>query len=1197
MNRGIALATHAKAVSWLLAVLVMMLASTAVAQEHDDPAHEHVQNYASRTNPHVTRSTETGDPRAPAELDRPELQKEITLGLADATVEEAIRRIAGESDLRFVYGQQKISTAERITLQVENEPAIDVLRTALRNTNLELRLSSSGQLVLVDRPAVQTAAERSVVERPVPPRRLQGSIMGTVTDDVTGEAIPGANVAIVGTQQGSSTDASGQYTITGVEPGTYTVQASFVGFATAQTPGVQVVEGEATVVDFALEPTDIGLDEVVVTALGIDRAARALGYSVARVEPEDLTVNRTPNFMDALQGKMAGVTVSPMGTGPQGSSKVRIRGQSSFGANNSPLIVIDGVPIDNTTFGVSGDVGERGSNRNSDSGDGLSSVNPDNIEDMTILKGAAAAALYGARAKDGVIMITTKNRAQGTGIQVEYTSSLTMDAPLDLRDYQMEYGQGEGGERPTSSFPVSGVWSFGERFEPGMTHILFDGLEVPYEPQPNQLHEYYRTGSNLSNSLTISSGGQNGGFSISLSNLNSQAILPGSGYSRNNVGLGFTQQVVNLLTLSGNVHYSKENRENPPNIAEQDYSPVVIYTLANSMPMDVLEENCCDENGDEIIYSRFTNRTNPYFALKRFENNDRDRVYGNITARLDLTDWLYLQGRIGQDYYYRDQEYNLPTGSQRQAPAPPGFVNGQYVRDGLTFREQNADFLLGANRRFGSVGLDVNVGGNTMYRRMERNNVLVSDFFSRGLYALGNGRSLSPDHSLSERKVNSLYGVAEVSYRELLYLTGTLRNDWFSTLSPEERSILYPSLTASFVFTDMLGPGLPGWLTNGKVRAAYAQVGSDTDVAPYSNNLFYGINSLFFNESPLGSISGNSVPNPNLRPMRVTEWEVGLDVTLLDNLRLDVAYYDKVSSDQILSQQISNASGFSSRSINVGESKNQGLEMLLSFSPVVTENVRWNSSFNASYNTTEVIDLGEDIGIDQITVGGADFHGELRQVTGMPMNQLYGWGWLRDEQGRQVFSPTTGRPMRSEQQLAFGSSIPTWVGGFSNSLNYGPVSMSFLIDFSLGHKLISGTHINAYRHGLDKATLEGREQGFVVGDGVNPDGSVNTAQADVQTFYETIRAFRASEQSVFDAGSWQLRQITLGYDLTRHLGGRTSIRALRLNAVARNVAVLKKWVPHIHPDQNGIISDRRQGLEATGLPVTRSLGLSLNVQF
>lgn len=1014
---------------------------------------------------------------------------------------------------------------------------------------------------------------------------VQEEISGTVTDAQSGETLPGVNILVKGTTTGTSTDQNGNYELTAPTLQD-TLVATYIGYQRQEI----FINGRQEV-DIALQPQAISGEEVIITALGLEREARSLGYSVSQVESEDITVNRTTNFVDALQGKIAGVSINSLaGAGPQGSSKVRIRGLSSFGGDNSPLIVVDGVPIDNSVEHVDSQF----SSRNSDTGDGFSSINPDNIQEMSVLKGAAASALYGARAKDGVILITTKNRSEGSGIELDYNINFETGIPIDRRDYQMQYGQGEGGERPTSSFPVSGVWSFGEKFEEGMTHTLFDGLEVPYEPQPNQLQEYYRNESNLNNSLNISSGGDNGGYNVSISNLISKSILPGSNYNRNNVSLGFTQEIVDRITLSGNVNYSNEDRENPPNIAEQDYSPVVIYTLANSMPMNILKENCCNENGDEIIYSRFTNRTNPYFALKRFENVVKDRVYGNVTARFDLTEWLYIQGRIGQDFYSRNQEYNLPTGSQRQPPAPPGFVNGDYTRNEMIFRELNADFIVNLNQTVGDYGFNINFGGNQMHRKREIDNTLVNDFFSRGLYALENGRSVNSDHSLAERQVNSLYGSAEVSYRDMVFLTGTIRNDWFSTLSPEERSILYPSITGSFVFSDAFE--LPDWLTYGKFRASYAEVGSDTDVAPYSNNLFYGINSNFFGNSPLGSISGGNLPNRNLRPMRLSEWEVGFDLTLFDNLTIESSYYNQISKDQILNQQISNASGFTSRSINVGESQNTGIEALVRVTPLQSNDFYWNASINGSYNTSEILDLGSEIGIDEITVGDAEFHGELRQVTGEPMNQLYGWGYLRDTQGRKVFDENTGRPIRSEEQLSFGSSIPNWVGGITNSFNYKNLSFSFLVDFTLGHNLISGTHINAYRHGLDKATLVGREQGYVVGDGVNPDGSENTVQTPVQTYYETIRGFRGSEQSVFKAGSWQLRQASVGYNFTPHLSEGLGLRGIRLTIVAKNIAVLKSWVPHIHPDQNGIYSDQRQGLEATGLPPTTSIGFNLSIQ-
>lgn len=1012
--------------------------------------------------------------------------------------------------------------------------------------------------------------------------------------DAGGLPLIGASVQLKNSSVGSVTDLNGDYSIEVPDENAVLI-FSYVGYEEQE-----VALAGRTYIEVTLLESTAALSEVVVTALGIERDKRTLGYATSKIGAEEVTINRSPKFIDALQGKVPGVNITTLGSGPQGSSKIRIRGVSSFGGNNSPLIVVNGVPIDNTNYGVSGDVNEVGRNRRSDSGDGLSSINPDDIVSMNVLKGAAASALYGARAKDGVIMITTKNRAEGSGIQVEFNTNYTYDTPLDYTDYQYEYGQGEGGVRPNAPGPTSGVWSFGERIQPGMTQILFDGLEVPYTAQRNKVKDYYRNGSAFANTLTISSGGENGGLSLSLSDLQSEAILPGSNYDRQTINLGFTQNM-GKFKVSGNMNYSHEDRTNPPNIAEQDYSPVVIYTLASSMPLDLLRDNAFDENGDEIKYSRFTNRTNPYFALSRFENNKRDRVYGNITARYDLLDWLYVQGRIGQDYYSRDVEYNLPTGSQRQSSPPPGFVNGQYVQDLRRFREINADFLIGANRTFGDIGVNLNLGGNQMYRRFDVNTELGENFFTRDLYTIGNASKVTPNYTISERKVNSLYASSEVSYKGFVYLNATVRNDWFSTLSPENRSIIYPSVTGSFIVSEAF-KDLPNWLSFAKLRLAYAEVGSDTDVAPYANNLFYGINAQQFpnpsgSAQPVGTISGSVVPNANLKPMRVTEKEIGIELILLENIIFEVSYYDKLSADQILRAQISDGSGFQTQLINVGESENNGVEMYLALSPIQNKSFRWSTAFNATYNSSKVLSLGDDVDGTFITVGNAEFHGELRQVVGEPMAQLYGWGYLRDAQGRQVFDENSGRPLRSSEQLSFGSALPKWWGGWSNDLNYKGINLSFLIDFKLGHKMISGTHTNAYRHGLDPATLVGREQGFVVGDGVNPSGEANTAQTPIQTFYETIRGGRMSEQSVFNAGSWQLRQISVGYDFSKLIRLEKFIRGVRLNLVANNVAVIKKWVPHIHPDQNGIISDNRAGLEATGLPVTRSIGFNLNLKF
>ena len=1034
---------------------------------------------------------------------------------------------------------------------------------------------------------------------------LQRTITGRVTDARTNEAIPGVNILVKGTNVGSVTDVDGNYSLVAPDDAT-TLIFSSVGYATQEV----AINGRNTV-DVALTSDVTELGEVVVTALGIKKEAKKLGYSTTNVDAKEVIENRSPNFMNALQGKVAGVNISGLGTGPAGTSKIRIRGQSSIAGQNNPLIVINGVPIDNTNFGTNpgnaasdNSISARpGGGNTADGGDGLSSINPDDIESMTILKGATAAALYGSRAKDGVIMITTKTRGQGEGIMVTYNLNYTHETPLDFTDFQYEYGQGENGVRPTTPNPTSGQWSFGERFEPGMTQVLFDNLVLPYEPVRDRIRDFYRNGHNVTNTVTLSSGGENGGFNLSLANLKSTGIMPNHTFTRRTINLGLTHNFSDKLNISANINYSNEYNRNPPNVAQQDNTiPVSLSNLANSMPLDVLRDNAFDENGNESVYSRFRNRTNPYFTLERqFQNIRRDRIFGNITVRYNLLPWLTAQGRIGQDYWSRDQDYNnYPTGQASRPPAPSGFVNGVYTQEARRFREINADFLLTATREFGDFGVDFSLGGNHMYRRSDLNSVQVTDFIIRDLYTVQNGRVKDPIYELRERGVNSLYGAAEFSYKGFLFLNGTLRNDWFSTLSEENRSILYPSVSLSYAFTESLKT-TPSWLSFGKLRLAYADVGSDSDVEEYSNVLFYRINPNLLpngsgNPQPVGDITGNTLPNPDLKPMRASEIEAGLELRMFQGrVNLDLAVYQKTTRDQIVNAEISDGSGFVNTLINSGESRNRGIEMLLDLVPYQSRDFEWNFIINAAYNKTEVLSLLTDEPGDRITVGRHVFNGELRQIVGEEIAQLSGFGYLRDEQGRQVFGPS-GVALRTSDIISFGSALPEWVGGFTNAFTYKDLSFSFLIDFKLGNEMMSGTNFNAIRHGLHKITLDGREGG-VIGEGVNEQGEVNNVPAEVQRYWEVVRSQQLVEPIVYNGGYWKLRQITVGYDLTSLLPEGFFVKAAKLSLVANNVLIIQKWVPNIDPETFGFSSDNLVGLESTGLPTTRGIGFNLNVKF
>lgn len=1029
-------------------------------------------------------------------------------------------------------------------------------------------------------------------------QRITGTVTGT-----NGQAVAGATVQVKGSTRATATDAEGRFTIQA--PDNAVLVFSSVGFAEQE-----VALGGKTTLSISMTGSGQNMNEVVVTALGIRREQRSLGYSTSTVKPEELTVNRTPNLMNALQGKVAGVNISGLGTGPAGTSKIRIRGQSSISGQNNPLIVINGVPIDNTNFGTNpgnvasdNSVAVRGGGNTSDGGDGLSSINPDDVESMTILKGATAAALYGSRAKDGVIMITTKTRGKGQGIGVTYNLNYTNETPLDFTDYQYEYGQGENGIRPTTANPTSGQWSFGEKFQPGMRQVLFNGLDHPYEPQYDRIRKFFRNGENMTNTVTMAVGGEKGGLNLSLGNLESKGIVPNNRFNRKTINLGFSYDLSDKFSFAGNINYSNEYNRNPPNVANQDNSiPTSLYNLANSMPLDVLNANKYNPQGNEYVYSRFMNRTNPYWTMaEQFQNIRRDRIFGNISMKYDLLSWLFVQGRVGQDYWSRDQDFNnFPTGHATIRAAPPGFVNGIYTQDARRFRELNADFLASATREFGDIGVNLTLGGNVMRRRSDLNSVQVTDFIVRNLYTVQNGRAKDPLYDLTERGVNSVYSSAEVSFKRFLYLNGTFRNDRFSTLSAKNRSIYYPSVSASYVFSESFST-LPGWLSFGKLRLAYAEVGSDTDVPPYADILFYTINSnLLANPSgapqPVGGPNSTTLPNADLRPMRLAETEFGLELKMFDNrLGIDVAAYRKITTDQIVQAQISDASGFVDTRINSGKSQNKGIEMLLNIVPVRTKNFTWDFTVNANYNVTKVLSLLTDKSGERITVGTHVFNGELRQIVGEEMGQIAGFGYRRDDKGNKIFG-ANGNPLPTTNLILFGSALPKWVGGFTNAFNYKGISLSVLIDFKLGNKMLSGTNFNLYRHGLHKSTLQGREGG-IVGDGVNESGGKNTVVAKVQPYWEIVRSQALIEPVIYNGGYWKLRQMSVGYDFTNYLPQTWPVKGVRLNFVANNIAVLKKWVDNIDPETFGYSSDNLIGMESTGLPSTRGMGFNVNIRF
>lgn len=1021
-------------------------------------------------------------------------------------------------------------------------------------------------------------------------------VTGKVTDANDGTPLIAVNITVKETNTGTVSDADGTFQIAAV-PGN-TLIFSYIGFKTIEIP-----LGNETNLNVALQEDAQSLEEVVVTALGIQKESKKLGYSVTAVNTEQLVKNRTTNVMESLEGRVAGLNITPPAAGAGSSMQIRLRGQIAFaGANNAPLIVINGLPIDQGARGADGA-------NTRDLGDNLSNINPDDIENMTVLKGATAAAIYGSRAANGAIIITTKSGKRNQGIGVEYTSSYTLQEALNFFDFQTEYGQGTAGKRPTSAAnaATTGQFAWGERLD-GVPTPIFDGSLQPYSANPNNLFDFLQPGSDFTNTIALSGGGANGSFRASFSNTDAEGITPTNEYKRRIANIGVNHNITQKLKLQLNINYTNEEQINPPQIGIQGPGAVNFFTrMATSIPLSAFKNSAVAANGTESLTSGFQGTLlNPYYSIAVGQSylTERDRFLATTTLRYDLTDWLYLQGRYNYDYALTFTEFDTPGGIGTSVPTnADGTYKGTYNLSESKGTDVNADFLIGGGKAFGIFSFDANFGGNTWRVKNNGFNQNASNFIVRDLYSIGNGSVRGQSYGFSQFRVNSLYGWAEFGLKNMLYVNFTGRSDWFSVLNPADNSEFYQSVSGSFVFSELLQG--QEWLSYGKLRASWAEVGSSQGVNAYDGVLIYNIAQNQFNGQSTATINGNVAPNQFLKPFTVQEKEVGLEMKLFKNrVSLDVAYFDKVSKEQVLGVILSNTSGYDQSKQNLGSLKNAGLETFIEVTPIETQNFSWTTSWNNAYLTTKVLSVGAPSEIIVVNWGatGNEFIGQLRYVEGLPMNQIYARTYLRDDQGR-VLLTDQGRLIPSADYVSYGSSIPKHTGGWNNSFTYKNLSIGVHIDYKLGGYVISSTALNANRQGHSKQSLVGRREGEkgVVFPGVyRSSGEPNTTPVDPAQFYADYRNNQMGDIVTFKSDFVKLRNISISYNFTSLMGkSRTLgfIKGLSLTAACRNVAVLHKDIPDLDPEAIQSSGDFRAGYENTSLPTTRNFNLSLNAKF
>ncbi len=1007
-------------------------------------------------------------------------------------------------------------------------------------------------------------------------RVLKGKVL-----DKDGAPLPGTSIVIKGSDRGTSASSTGEFSLS-APPSATTLVFSFIGYK----PQEMAIGAQTSFSITMVEDASI-LNEVVVTALGIAREKKALGYSVQEVSGKQMTQARTTNFVNALAGKVAGVQITGSNGAPGASSRILIRGTSSIGSNNQPLFVVDGVPIDN---------GNYGSGTGVDYGNGAASINPDDIENVSVLKGPSAAALYGSRGANGVILITTKSGKGAKGIGVSVNSNTAFDTPFRLPEWQNEYGQGAKGLFSFVDGTGKGVndgvdESWGPKLD-GRLLPQFDSpldangvrTATPFVAHPDNVTNFFETGKTYTNNIAITGANDKGDFRLSFTNLSQTGILPNTDYKRRTVSLNAGWNLTKKLSIRATGNYVVDGSDNRTNWG--------LYFIWFGRQVDM--EKLKNYQSPNSIYQynwNYNYWTNPYYVLNLSTKfNQRDRVYGNLAATYKFNDWLTLTGRSGTDVYIDRRK--------TKNAARIDNLNGakqydSYNEEQIFIRESNSDVLLTATHKFGDFDVSANIGANHRSNYYQRNYMGATELAIPRVWNLGNSRQAKvADNSFSEKVVNSVYAAANFGFRNYLFLDLTVRNDWSSTLPANNRSYFYPSAALSAIVTDILGLNSPV-LSFAKVRAGIARVGNDTDA--------YRLIQAYKYENPWGSTpslsENNAMLNTSLKPELTDSYEIGAEFKFWRNrVGLDVTYYNKVSSNQILDVNISQTTGFNSKLLNAGKIENKGIEVQLSATPVKVGDFQWDVAVNWARNQNKVVELAD--GLTTYTLG------TVRGMTiearvGQPYGTFFGQGFARDPSGNIIYDKS-GYPTLNPTRRILGSFTPKWLGGLQNTFTYKSVSLSTLIDVKYGGDIFSQS-VNIGRYtGVLAETVLGRETG-IVGEGVVNTGTTtepvyvpNTTKISSEEWHHKYYALTNNEMTIFDGSYVKLREVRLSYVFNNQLIKKLPVRDITVSVVGRNLWLIHSNVPHIDPETSFYNDGNLQGIENGQIPTTRSVGFNIS---
>ena len=1020
------------------------------------------------------------------------------------------------------------------------------------------------------------------------------TVSGTVTDGT--EPIIGATVKVKGSKElGAVTDLDGHFSLH-VKPGTV-LEVSYIGYKSLT---VKAQNGMTIV----LEEDKKTLDEVVVTALGIKRDRKALGYGVGEVKGDELKKAKETNVINSLAGKVAGLVVSQTAGGASGSTRVVLRGNTEMTGNNQPLYVVDGVPLDNTNFGSAGTSG------GFDLGDGISSINPDDIESMSVLKGPAASALYGSRASHGVILITTKKAAKDK-MSVEYNGSLTFDTQLaKWNNVQQVYGMGSNGKYSIDAVSNTNK-SWGPKADGSNMLKYFDGVERPYLIIPDNVSDFFRTGLTATNTAIVGMNNGKTGLRFTFTDMRNKDILPKTHMSRDIFNLRANTSL-GKMDLDFSANYTREYVKNRPALGDSKSNVGKnLMTLATTYNQAWLK-TYQDENGN---YSNWNGmdpyNVNPYWDLYKNNNNSNKDIF-RLTGKgvWNITKHFRLQATLGADL-------NWFTFNDFKAPTTPGFEAGRLQTSNFHNRMYNFELLALYNNSWGDFDFNATAGGNIYKVNNETTVTTAQDMQIRNVVNITSFNETSIEPASYRKRINSLFGSASLGWHHMLYLDATLRGDQSSTLPTSNNVYVYPSFSGSFVFSELLHAG--NKLPYGKLRMSWAQVGSDTD--PYQLGLVYTKSKYTYPGHTIGYINNSTIPNKDLKPTKTNSFEMGLETKFLNNrIGLDITYYTQKSKNQIMGMATSWTSGYTYRLINAGEIDNSGIEITLNTRPIQMKDFSWDLNLNFSKNSNKVKRLVD--GMDMFELEKATWLDvQVAAKVGENFGSIVGPDFKRNAAGQVLIDPSTGLPEYDKSNHVLGNASWDWTGGVTTTLTYKNISLNAIFDVKVGADLYSMSERAAYESGKAKATLQGRDDwyrseeqreaagikkgaaswkptGGFIAPGVIDNGDGTYRQNDIyinpEDYWMSV-CRNAPSMFIYDNSYVKCRELTLSYQVpTAWL--HNWVKGLSISFVARNPFIVWKNIPDIDPDSN-YNNTTGMGLEYGSLPSRKSYGFNVNVKF